>query len=135
MKASCSKTHALLINYGDSNHIVAYKQSFSSLHSPNGPIIHMGDDSKILAKGKGSIKFEHGKFNDVLYVPSLASNLLSLYQMTHTRPPKRVIFGPDSMEIMDISTRNIIAKGEINDASKAYECSHFMPYSEPVHSQ
>ena len=48
----------------------------------------MGDDNQILAKGKGSIKFEHGKFNDVLYVPSLVANLLSIYQMTHTGPPK-----------------------------------------------
>ena len=39
------------------------------------------------------------------------------------------------MEITYISTRNIIAKGVANHASKAYEFSHFMPFSEPVHSQ
>ena len=55
--------------------------------------------------------------------------------MTHTGTPKRVIFGPDSMEITDISTGNIIAKGVANHASKAYEFSHFMPFSEPMHSQ
>ena len=55
--------------------------------------------------------------------------------MTHTCSPKRVIFGPDSVEITDISTRNIIAKGVANHASKAYEFSHFMPFSKPVHSQ
>ena len=55
--------------------------------------------------------------------------------MTHTGSPKQVIFGPDSMEITDISTRNIIAKGVANHASKAYEFPHFMPFSEPVHSQ
>ena len=84
---------------------------------------------------KGSIKLEHGRFKDVLYVPSLASNLLSVYQMTHTGSPKRVIFDPDSVEIIDISTGNIIAKGVANHASKANEFSHFMPFSEPVHSQ
>ena len=68
-------------------------------------------------------------------MPSLAANLLSICQMTHTGSPKRVIFGPDSVEITDISTRNIIAKGVANHASKAYEFSHFMPFSEPVHSQ
>ena len=46
-----------------------------------------------------------------------------------------MIFGLDSMEITDISTGNIIAKGVANHASKAYEFSHFMPFSEPVHSQ
>ena len=55
--------------------------------------------------------------------------------MTHTGSPKRVIFGPDSMEITDVSIGNIIAKGVVNNASKAYEFSHFMPFSEPVHSQ
>ena len=55
--------------------------------------------------------------------------------MTHTGSPKRVIFGPDSVEITDISTGNIIAKGAANHASKAYEFSHFMPFSKPVHSQ
>ena len=55
--------------------------------------------------------------------------------MTHTGSPKRVIFGPNSIEITDISTGNIIAKGVANHASKAYEFSHFMPFSEPVHSQ
>ena len=46
-----------------------------------------------------------------------------------------MIFGPDSVEIIDISTGNIIAKGVANNASKTYEFSHFMPFLEPVHSQ
>ena len=71
----------------------------------------------------------------MLYVPSLASKLLSVYQITHSGSPKQVIFGPDSVEITDISTQNIIAKGVANHTSKAYEFSHFMLFSEPVHSQ
>ena len=55
--------------------------------------------------------------------------------MTHTGSPKQVIFGPNSVKIIDISTGNIIAKGAANNASKAYEFSHFLPFSEPVHSQ
>ena len=89
--------HAFLIDSGASNHMVASRESFSSLQSTDGPSIHMGNDSQIQSKGKGSIKFEHGKFKDVLYVPSLALNLLSVYHITHTGPPKRKIFGPNSM--------------------------------------
>ena len=44
-------------------------------------------------------------------------------------------FGPDSMEIKDISIGNIISKGAANHASRAYDFSHFMPFSEPMHSQ
>ena len=94
----------------------------------------MGNNSEFKTKGKGSIQLEHGRFKDVLFVPSLDSNLLSVYQMTHTRSPKRVIFGFDSVEIIDISIGSMIAKGITNHASKAYEFSHFMPPLEPVHS-
>ena len=79
LKASYSTAHAFLIDFGDSNHMVASRESFSSLQSSNGPSIQMGNKSKIRAKGKGSIKLEHGKFKDVLYVPSLAVNMLSVY--------------------------------------------------------
>ena len=95
----------------------------------------MGNNSQIRAKGKGSINLEHGKFKYVMRcVPSLAANMLSVYRMNHTGSPKRVIFGLESVEIRDISTRNIIAKGAANYASKEYDFSHFLPISEPMHS-
>ena len=68
--------------------MVTSRESFSSLQYFDGPCISMGNNSKFQAKGNGSIKFEHGKFKDVLYVPSLVANILSVYQMTHTGSPK-----------------------------------------------
>ena len=118
LKANFSTTHVFLIDSGDSNHMVASRESFSSLQYFDGPNIQLGNNSKFQTKGKGSIKLEHGRFKDVLYVPSLASNMLPVYQMTHTGSPKRVIFGPDSVEITDISTANIIAKGVANHSYK-----------------
>ena len=47
------------------------------------PIV-LGDESLIDNLGKGRIDLDHGNFNNVLYVPGLSSNLLSVYQMTHT---------------------------------------------------
>ena len=79
LKAICSTTHAFLIDSEASNHMVSSKESFSSLQSFDGPIIQMGNSSKVQFKGKGSIKLKHGKFKDVLYVPSLTANLLSVY--------------------------------------------------------
>ena len=55
--------------------------------------------------------------------------------MADTSPPKRVVFGLESVEILDISNGNIIVKGVANHASKAYEFSHFLPYSDPVQPQ
>ena len=80
----------------------------------------MGNNSQIQAKGEGFINLEHRKFKYVLYVPSLATNMLFVYQITHTGSPNQVIFGLDSVEITDISTGNIIAKGVSNHASKEY---------------
>ena len=92
----------------------------------------MGDDSEIQAEGKGTIKLEHGVLKTVLYVHSLAANLLYAYQKNHIGSPKRVVFDLESMEISYISIGKLIAKGVANHASKAYEFSHFFPYSDPL---
>ena len=55
--------------------------------------------------------------------------------MTHTGPPKQVVFDPDSVDLTYISIGKIIAKGVADHASKAYEFSHFLPYSDPVQPQ
>ena len=39
LKASCSTTHAFLIDYGASNHMVTSRESFSSLQYFDGPSI------------------------------------------------------------------------------------------------
>lgn len=134
LMAGFSKTKALLIDSGASNHMMAQEESFSSLDLQDGPTIHMGDNSQISAKGLGTVHMEHGKFKNVLFVPSLTANLLSVYQMTHTGSPKQVIFGPDTVEITEISTGKVIANGIANHASKAYEFSHFMPFSPTIPS-
>ena len=96
---STSKSKAMLIEYGASNHMMAEKYSFSSLETRKSIPIHMGDDSTIISKGQGTVDLENGFFSNVLYVPSLASNILSVYQMTHTGMPKRVSFIPNDVEI------------------------------------
>ena len=72
LKASCSTMHAFLIDSRAFNHMVASRESFSCLQSFDSPSIQLGNNSRVQTKGKGSIKLEHGRFKDVLYVPSLA---------------------------------------------------------------
>ena len=67
-----------------------------------GPPIFLGDDSLTDSLGKGRIDLDHGKFNNMLYVPCLSSNHLSVCQVTHTRSPKKVIFSPNDVEITKI---------------------------------
>ena len=63
-----------------------------------------------------------------MYSSSLASNLLSVYQMTHTRVPKRVSLSPNDVEITEIASR----KGIANHHAKAYEFSHFVADAKPI---
>ena len=89
----------------------------------------MGDDSELQTKGIGRIDLEHGYFSDVLYVPDLATNFLSVYQMTHKGEPKRVIFTPDMVEISEISTDQVIAVGYVDHHERMYKFSNFLPTS------
>ena len=98
--------------------MVSTKEIFSSLDMSKGPPIVLGDDSLTNSLGKGRIDLDHGKFNNVLYVPGLAFNLLSVYQMTHIGSPKKVIFSPDDVEITDILNGKVIAKGIVDHTSK-----------------
>ena len=92
----------------------------------------MGDDSQIPIEGRISIRAKHGEFKNVLYVPSLVANLLSIYQITHTGSPKRVTFDLDIVEITEKATGQLIAKGIANHSTKAYEFSHFLHVSPPT---
>ena len=81
--------------------------------------------------GKGRIDLDHGKFNNVLYVSGLASNLFSVYQMNHTGSPNKVIFSLDDVEIIEILNGKVITKGVVDHTLKVYMFSHFLPYSNP----
>ena len=91
----------------------------------------MGDDSQISSKGKGTAKLEHGSFKNVCYVPSLASNLVYLYQMTHKYFPNRVTFSPSYVEISEIASGKLIVVGKANHTAKTYEFSNFVLDSKP----
>ena len=131
MKEGLTQSKAYLIDFGESNHMVSSRESFTTLTLSVGPTIHMGYDSRIPATGRGSIKIQHGEFKNVLYVPSLATNMLYVYQMAHAGSPKRVTFDSDSVEIIEKTSGNMIAKGFANHASTAYEFSHFLHVSHP----
>ena len=53
-----------------------------------------------------------------------ASNLLSVYQMTHTGVPKRVFFSPNDVDIIELPSRKLVAK--------AYAFSHFVADAKPT---
>ena len=123
---STLKSQELLIDFGPLNHMMDERDSFSYLDTGKSIPIHMGDDSTIISEGQGIVDLENGYFSNVLYVPSLASNLLSFYQMTHMRVPKRVSFSSNDVEITELASKNLVAKALANHHAKAYEFSHFL---------
>ena len=88
--------------------MVASKESFYTFSLTKGPKIHMGDDSQIPTERRDLVRAKHGEFKNVLYVPSLAANLLYVYQMTHTVSPKKLTFDLDSVEITEKSTGKLL---------------------------
>ena len=106
--ASASNSKELLIDSGALNHMMVEIESFSSLETDKSIPIDMGDDSTIISEGQGTVDLQNGYFSNVLYVLSLASNLLSIYQMTHTGVPKRVSFSPNYFEIMELASRKLV---------------------------
>ena len=91
----------------------------------------MGDDSIIITEGQGTVNLEHGFFSNVLYVPSLPSKLLSVYQMKHMGVPKRDSFHLDDEEIIELASKKLVAKGLANHHVKAYEFFDFVTDAKP----
>ena len=87
----------------------------------------MGDDSGIQSKGIGRINLEDGYFNNFLFVPYIITNLLLVYQMTHTGESKRVTFTPKAGGIAEISTGKVVALVFADHNAIMYKFSHFLP--------
>jgi hypothetical protein len=63
----------------------------------------------------------------VLHVPSLFTNILLIYHITHSISRRKVDFTPDFVVITDISTGSQLAHGIAYHGSHLYLFSHFVP--------
>ena len=57
---------------------------FSTMHECNTKKKFVGDDRSLSVVGSRRVLVENGHFNDVLCVPKISCNLLSVYQITHS---------------------------------------------------
>ena len=64
------------------------------MHECNTKQIFVGDDISLSVVGSVTVPVENGHFSDVLCVPKLSCNLLSIYQITHSSEGKTVAFTP-----------------------------------------
>jgi hypothetical protein len=86
------------------------------------PIL-MGDDTPVVVAGEGRVELHNGSFENVLHVPNLSMNLLSVYQIT--QKGKKIEFTSDLVSIIDMHDNSIIAIGEVDHKARLYKFTKF----------
>jgi hypothetical protein len=121
-----SSLDAWIIDSGASHHMDTTKEVYYSLDACKGPPILMGDNSPVEVTDKGRIELTNKSFENVLHVPKLSVNLLSMYQMKNYGTRKKFIFTPDAVDIYDMKTNSRVSTGEVNHQSRLYTFSEFI---------
>eukprot|EP00253_Pinus_taeda_P035997 PITA_35997 len=129
LMAITSTPSTWILDLGASNHMVASKYEFSSIEESTKSPIYLGDATRAKVCGEGIVDLEAGCFTNVLHVPSLSANLLSIYQITHSSSRRKMVFTPNSAMITNISMGSQLAHGIANHGSRLYFLSHFVPKS------
>jgi hypothetical protein len=130
---STSSSYEWLIDYGACYHMDMDKDIFSSLNECNTKKIFVGDDRSLSVVGSGIVHVDNGHFNDVLFVPSISCNLLSVYQITHSGEGKTVDFSPHQVVIKDLKDpQHVLATGIVDDITRLYKFDNFGSSSFPL---
>jgi hypothetical protein len=115
-----------LIDSRASYHMAKDRDIFSTLNECNTKKIFFGDDRSLSVEGSRTVQVENGHFNDVLCVPSLSCNLLSVYQITHSGEGKTVEFSPHRVVIKDLKDpKHVLATGIVDDITRLYNFDDF----------
>jgi hypothetical protein len=123
---STSSFNEWLIDYGASYHMAKDKYIFSSLNECNTKKIFVGDDRSLSVVGSGIVQVDNGHFNDVLFVPSLSCNPLSIYQITHSGEGKTVEFSPNQVVIKDLKDlKHVLATRIVDYITRLYKFDNF----------
>ena len=133
LMVSSSSLGEWILDSGASYHMGSSKENISSLKQSKVPHIFVGDDTKIKFEGKGQVEMENGEFKDVLYVPKISSNLLSIYQITDLGDDNKVEFLLDLVMVHTLKDDSLVAVGKVNHDTRLYCFSHFVPKS-PSHA-
>lgn len=124
--SSTATANEWLIDSGASYHMAKDKAMFSTLNQCNTKQIYVGDDRSLNVVGSGTVKVDGGSFNDVLCVPNLSCNLLSVYQITHSGEGKIVEFSPHQVVIKDLKNpKHVLATGIVDDVTRLYRFDNF----------
>jgi hypothetical protein len=121
-----SSIDAWIVDLGESHHMAATKSVYYSLDACKGPPILIGDKSPVEVTGKGRIEITNGSFENVLHIPKLSINILSMYHMKNSSTENKFIFTPNPVDIYDMKTNSRVATGEVNHQSMIYTFFEFI---------
>jgi hypothetical protein len=99
---------------------------FISLILCSRPPILMEDDTLVVVEGEGRVELPDGSFENVLHVPKISINLLSIYQITQTG--KKFEFTSDLVFVLDMHDNSIIAISEVDQKSRLYKLTKFVDH-------
>jgi hypothetical protein len=121
-----SSSYEWLIDPGAYYHMAKDKAIFSTLNECNTKKIFVGDDRSLSVVGSRTVQVDNGHFNDVLCVPSISCNLLSIYLITHSGEGKTVEFSPHQVVIKDLKDpKHVLAIGIVDDINNLYKFDKF----------
>jgi hypothetical protein len=102
------------------------KEVYYSLDACKVSSILMGDNSPVEVTDKGRIELTNKSFGNVLHVPKIFVNILSVYQIKKSGTRKRVIFTHDEMDIYEMKTNSRVTNDKVNHQSRLYTFSEFI---------
>ncbi|XP_074351762.1 uncharacterized protein LOC141690904 [Apium graveolens] len=110
-KRNCGNSNVWYLDNGASNHMTGDKLKFKELNEQITGQVHFGDGSTVKIEGKGSVilKCKNGEdklLNEVYYIPSLCSNIISIGQLSEEG--NRVIIKGNFLWIYDNQERLLI---------------------------
>jgi hypothetical protein len=131
--ATSTSSDEWLIDSGASYHMAKNKAIFYAQNECNTKKIIISDDRSLSVVGSGTVQGDNGHFNDVLCVPSLSYNLLSIYQITHSGEDKTVELSPHQVLIKDLKDpQYVLATRIVDDNTKLYKFDNFGSSSFPL---
>jgi hypothetical protein len=121
-----SSSNEWLVNYRASYHMEKDKAFFFAFNECNTQQIFVSDDRSLSVVGSGTILLDYGHVNDVLCIPSLSSNLLLVYQITHSGEGNTIKFSPHLVVIKDLEDlEHVVATRIVDDITKLYKFDNF----------
>ncbi|KAH9292288.1 hypothetical protein KI387_042524, partial [Taxus chinensis] len=116
--AKVTPSSTWIIDSGASHHMGSSHVEFSNIKPCGMSQITMGNDTTVSVSSSGLVEMDGGTFNQVLSVPDLSTNLLSVYQITHLGEGMQVEFGPNSVIIRELNNDTTVAEGKVDHCSR-----------------